>query len=61
MELITKKKLLVVGGSGIVGSLTLPYLAKEHALRVFDAAQHRQVAGDEEVQIGALTQNIQRQ
>jgi nucleoside-diphosphate-sugar epimerase len=29
-------KLLVVGGSGLVGGLVLPYLAQWHTLRVFD-------------------------
>lgn len=29
-------RLLVVGGSGKVGSLTLPYLAERHEVRVFD-------------------------
>jgi nucleoside-diphosphate-sugar epimerase len=29
-------KVLVIGGSGLVGGLVLPYLAQQHALRVFD-------------------------
>jgi nucleoside-diphosphate-sugar epimerase len=29
-------KVLVIGGSGHVGGLTLPYLAQHHSLRVFD-------------------------
>jgi nucleoside-diphosphate-sugar epimerase len=29
-------KVLVIGGSGHVGGLTLPYLAERHSLRVFD-------------------------
>ena len=29
-------KILVIGGSGHVGGLTLPYLAERHTLRVFD-------------------------
>src|SRR5262245_24019916 len=29
-------KVLVVGGSGLVGGLVLPHLARQHTLRVFD-------------------------
>ncbi len=29
-------KVLVIGGSGDVGSLVLPFLAQQHTLRVFD-------------------------
>lgn len=29
-------KVLVIGGSGLVGGLTLPHLAQRHSLRVFD-------------------------
>ncbi|WP_309707517.1 NAD-dependent epimerase/dehydratase family protein, partial [Armatimonas sp.] len=31
-----KPSLLIIGGSGHVGSLILPYLAEHYALRVFD-------------------------
>ncbi len=34
--IITRMKVLVIGGSGDVGSLVLPFLAQQHQLRVFD-------------------------
>ncbi len=47
-------RLLVVGGSGIVGSLVVPFLAERHTLRIFDLRppQH----GDYEYVPGNVTQ-----
>ena len=42
-------KVLVIGGSGIVGSLVLPYLAREHSIRVLDR-RPPELAGVEFVQ-----------
>jgi nucleoside-diphosphate-sugar epimerase len=36
-------KVLVVGGSGIVGALITPFLAEAHTLRIFDLTPPQQI------------------
>ncbi|MBX3085994.1 MAG: NAD(P)-dependent oxidoreductase [Anaerolineae bacterium] len=43
-------KLLVIGGSGIVGSLVVPFLAEQHQLRLFDLRPPQQEGLGEYIQ-----------
>ncbi len=47
-------RLLVVGGSGLVGSLVLPYLAAKHEVRVLDLVEPREPVSGVDYNVGDL-------